>query len=147
MRTGFADLAIGRFKGATGPQRMTACSSCHASDGTFPPTDPQFVRFQATTLPFSKCYTASNGKLDCVTCHDPHKPLETSPAFYESKCLNCHGPKSGAAPDGFRRVSCPINATSDCLKCHMPRIEEVAPHTSFTDHHIRARRPGGEPSK
>ncbi len=123
---------------------MTACSSCHASDGTFPPTDPQFVRFQSTTLPFSKCYTASNGKLDCVTCHDPHRPVETSPAFYEAKCLSCHGTHPGGAADGFRRVACPVNASSDCLKCHMPRIEEVAPHTSFTDHHIRAHGDPGE---
>ena len=75
MDRGFGDLAIGRYKTATGPQRMTACSGCHASDGTFPPNDPQFIRFQSTTLPFSKCYTASGGKLDCVTCHDPHKTL------------------------------------------------------------------------
>ena len=141
MNSGFGDVAIGRLKGATAARKMSACSACHASDGTFPPTDPQFVRFQSTTLPWSKCFTDSGGKLDCVTCHDPHKPLETAPAFYEAKCLSCHGPKAGKEADSSRRVACPVNPSRECLSCHMPRVEEVAPHTGFTDHHIRARRP------
>lgn len=137
MNAGFPDLAIARFTDATGPERMTACSGCHASDGTFPPTDPQFIRFQSTTLPFSKCYVESKGKLDCVTCHNPHEKLETSTKFYENKCLDCHGPKTSKGVDPFRRVPCPVNAKADCLKCHMPTEPDVVAHTSFTDHHIR----------
>ena len=140
MNLGFPDPAIARFTEATGPQRMTACSGCHASDGTFPPTDPQFIRFQSTTLPFSKCYVEAKGKLDCVTCHNPHQKLETSANAYEAKCLNCHGPKTSKVEDVFHRVACPVNAKSDCLKCHMPTREDVVPHTSFTDHHIRVHR-------
>ncbi len=140
MERGFPDPAIARFTEVTGPQRMTACSGCHASDGTFPPTDPQFIRFQSTTLPFSKCYVESKGKLDCVTCHNPHEKLETSAKVYEAKCLDCHGPKPTKGEDGFRRVACPVNAQSDCLRCHMPTREDVVPHTSFTDHHIRVHR-------
>ena len=140
MNLGFRDPAIGRFSGATGPQRMTACHVCHASDGTFPPTDPQFIRFQSTTLPYSKCYVESKGKLDCMTCHDPHEKLETSAKVYEAKCLECHGPKTSKGEDTFRRVACPVNAKNDCLKCHMPTREDAVPHTSFTDHHIRVHR-------
>ena len=140
MKRGFDDLAIGRYKQATGPQRMTACAGCHASDGTFPPTDPQFVRFQSTTLPFSKCYTATSGKFDCMTCHDPHKTLESSAVAYENKCLDCHGTKAAKTEPTFRRVACPVNPSRDCLKCHMPTVENVVPHTSFTDHHIRVHR-------
>ena len=140
MERGFPDPAIARFTEATGPQRMTACSGCHASDGTFPPTDPQFIRFQSTTLPLGKCYVESKGKLDCVTCHNPHEKLETSAKVYEAKCLDCHGPKTSKVEDSFRRVACPVNAKSDCVKCHMPTREDVVPHTSFTDHHIRVHR-------
>ena len=140
VASGFAEVAIGRPKGATGPQRMKICAECHASDGTFPPTDPQYIRFQSSTLPNSKCFTESQGKLDCMTCHDPHKPMETSPKYYESKCLECHGASADEKPLGFRRVTCPVNASQDCLKCHMPTVPEVVPHTSFTDHQIRVHR-------
>ncbi len=140
VETGFAELAIGRPKGATGPQRMKICAECHASDGTFPPTDPQFIRFQSSTLPNSRCFTESQGKLDCVTCHDPHKKMEASPVYYEKKCLSCHTATTQAATETFRHVACPVNPRSDCLKCHMPTIPEVVTHTSFTDHHIRVHR-------
>ncbi len=132
MERGFGDPAIGRPKGANGPDRSASCAACHSSDGTFPPTDPQFIRFQSTTLPMSKCFTASGGKLDCVTCHDPHKKLETAASVYEKKCLECHA--AGKSPE---RVACPVEPSRDCLRCHMPKVEEVVSHTSFTDHQIR----------
>lgn len=140
IRSGFAEPAIGRPKGATGPQRMKICAECHASDGTFAPSHPQYIRFQSSTMPNSKCFTQSQGKLDCLTCHDPHKKMETSAAHYESKCLSCHGTKAEATAAEFRRVPCPVNPARDCLKCHMPTVDEVVPHTSFTDHHIRVHR-------
>ena len=139
VASGFAEPAIGRPKGATGAERLKICAECHASDGTFPPTDPQFVRFQSSTFPNSPCVIASKGQFDCMTCHDPHRDAETSPAFYERKCLECHAPDPHSPTTDFARVPCPVNPSRDCLSCHMPRIEEVVPHTSFTDHHIRIR--------
>ena len=58
--------------------------------------EPDSIRFQATTLTWSRCYAQSRGELDCVTCHDPHRDAETSASFYEVKCLDCHGPTAAS---------------------------------------------------
>src|SRR5262249_13251981 len=96
-------------------------------------SDPGAIRFQATTLTWSRCYTQSRDTLDCLTCHDPHRNAQTSPAFYESKCLDCHGPQ---AP-----TRCPVNPRRDCIGCHMPTIRGAVPHAMFTDHDIRIHHP------
>ena len=91
--------------------------------------------------------------MSCLTCHDPHRNSETSPAFYEAKCLKCHGstpvpghrsvepglPSLEAMRDVTKKVACPVNPSRDCVSCHMPKVQTSVPHTSFTDHYIRAR--------
>ena len=134
LAAGWPYAAIGRPKHATAEQRMSLCAPCHAADGSIPPDNPEFARFQSTTLPYSRCYTESPGKLDCTTCHDPHKNAETSVDFYTRKCLSCHDPM--AKP----QKPCPVEPLRDCTTCHMPRVGEGVSHTTFADHHIRARR-------
>jgi tetratricopeptide (TPR) repeat protein len=138
VEAGFPQLAIARPKLATPAQRMALCGQCHSADGDTPPSDPRFIRFQATTLCYSRCVTESGGRLDCVTCHDPHKNVETNTAHYEARCLSCHAVNS---------ARCPVNAKTGCLGCHMPRVENVMPFTSFTDHHIRVHRVEGAVNK
>ena len=78
-----------------------------------------------------------------MTCHDPHHDAETSAAYYEAKCLGCHAATADAhrpSPEDPRRVPCPVNPTSDCLRCHMPSVKGAVPHSAFTDHYIRVRR-------
>lgn len=145
---GFPDPAIARPKSAQPAQRLKLCGQCHSSDGIIPPSEPRFVRFQATTLPFSRCVTESGGKLDCVGCHDPHRGLETDHRYYEVRCLACHnGNGSGAStPSAEVRIEavaatpCPIDSKTGCIGCHMPKAKEVMPFTDFTDHHIRVHR-------
>ena len=150
MEAGFDQPAIARPRLASPAARMKLCAQCHGSDGVIPPADPRFIRFQAATLPYSRCVTESGARLDCVACHDPHKDLETSQAVYESRCLSCHGDKPAARKEGpavGHRVEavaasrCPVNPAGGCVSCHMPKVEDVMPFMSFTDHHIRARRP------
>ena len=129
VSTGFAEPAITFGKNSPPQARMAQCAECHASDGSIPPTDVQFIRFQASTLPLSKCFRESAGKLDCVTCHDPHRDLETRSEVYDAKCLVCHGTQG--------RPDCPVNPKADCVRCHMPRTDDVLPFTPFHDHHIR----------
>ncbi len=76
----------------------------------------------------SRCYTASGGRLHCVTCHDPHAALETKAAPYETKCLNCHGPG---------KTTCPVNPARGCVECHMPRVWRQPTHSFLSDHKIR----------
>ena len=147
VETGFPQLAIARPKIATSVERLALCATCHSADGSIPPTDPRFVRFQASTLTYSRCVTESGGKLDCVACHDPHRNVETSRSYYEVRCLACHGKNGGTPPlDKTVRVEsvaasfCKVNPKADCLACHMPKVENAMKFTTFTDHHIRIHR-------
>jgi tetratricopeptide (TPR) repeat protein len=80
----------------------------------------------------SRCFLESRGKLECATCHDPHRIPRGEEAIrhYSSVCLQCHTP---AHPSG-------VTATADCITCHMPkRRAQDAPHVIVTDHRIQRR--------
>ena len=148
MAVKFPDPAIARPKLATAAQVTKVCAACHDSDDPkVSDSDPRTIRFQALTMPRSRCYTESAGGLSCLTCHDPHKDAETDPAYYESRCLACHSsttadpPRHAALPPGRAKVPCPVNPARDCLKCHMPKTESKPHRASFTDHQIRVHRP------
>ena len=149
------DLAIARPALVSGASIVALCSQCHSPRDPkleIIPETPHSVRFQGRTLTWSRCYTESDGQLDCVTCHDPHRDAETSPAVYNARCLACHGTsqsqpsptaavprQSGPAP----RRSCPIQPAGNCITCHMPRVKTPMAHAEFTDHFIRVHRDGG----
>jgi hypothetical protein len=91
----------------------------------------------------SKCFTASAGKLDCVSCHDPHaKPgPANAAAFYRTRCLTCHETKGCTAPAADRAT-----AADSCVACHMPRDKSSnVPHTATTDHRVLRRPAGSNP--
>jgi len=148
----FSDMAIARPRVASNPQTLELCARCHSPRGvTVRRDDPASIRFQATTLTWSRCATQSQGALSCLSCHDPHRNAQTDPAYYVQKCLTCHaGPNSPpaghAAGDGARpielaasvvRKPCPVNPGDGCIDCHMPTRTNALPHTKFTDHFIR----------
>jgi formate-dependent nitrite reductase cytochrome c552 subunit len=149
---GFPDPAIARPKRATAEQVTRLCAECHGpSTRAIRPGDPNAVRFQGTTLTWSRCYQESRGGMSCVTCHDPHHDADRRPATYEAKCLACHPARtSPETPDGAnlpsptgqaRGAPCPVNPSGGCVTCHMPATRSALPHTTFTDHHIRPHRP------
>jgi tetratricopeptide (TPR) repeat protein len=147
-RLEFPDRAIGRFRrGSLGtrPQVMQACGECHGTIGRDLATgsDAAIVRFQSMTLSFSECFKQGQGMkngFDCLTCHSPHRDVETETRFYDSKCLDCHRASDKAENDmgkSEQARTCKTGATNDCVRCHMPKIPSVQPHTRFTDHQIR----------
>jgi tetratricopeptide (TPR) repeat protein len=151
MSTGFADAAIVNPGAGRGDQVVALCGGCHSPRSlTVTPADPLAPRFPATGLTWSRCFTESQGGMDCLTCHDPHRNAETSRAYYEQKCLECHSSTAGAAMQEGKSPGkassqprhCTINPASNCLECHMPVTRSPVPHTRFTDHHIRIRREG-----
>lgn len=115
------------------------------------PLGPQLCAYQASSLILSRCYVESRDRLSCVSCHDPHRDLETRAAVYESKCRKCHASSRSigqvqtkepgeVANVEIARTVCRINSQNGCLDCHMPRIKNAVPRTEFTDHQIRVRR-------
>jgi tetratricopeptide (TPR) repeat protein len=153
------DPAIARPTLTSGAPIVKLCAQCHSPRGkVVPRDDPMAVRFQGTTLTWSRCYTESGDALDCTTCHDPHRDASTLAASYEARCLECHArdasrpaPAGQAGPDrprsparatraGSSRTTCPVNPSNGCIGCHMPAVEGIVPHSRFTDHFIRVHR-------
>ncbi|MEX2139579.1 MAG: tetratricopeptide repeat protein [Pirellulales bacterium] len=99
----------------------------------------------------SGCYVGSNGKLGCISCHDPHRlPAESAKVeFYRQRCLECHGEADCELPLPTRRER---QADDSCYACHMPQAATQIRHAAATDHRIpRAadapeRRPAIEPT-
>lgn len=126
-----------------GVKAMTVCAQCHTGLSTANHSDPLpddlLVSSQVPALRHSECFIQSEEGVSCTDCHNPHAD---SPRIVETSvqtCLRCHSLKSaketmasGAPPHA---AICPINATSDCIQCHMPSIESNA--FRLTDHWIR----------
>ncbi|HUR82325.1 MAG TPA: tetratricopeptide repeat protein [Thermoanaerobaculia bacterium] len=85
---------------------------------------PRAERFEINHHPYrleqSRCFRESEGRLSCLTCHDPHRKDND----YRKACLSCH--------------QAPHRISEDCVSCHMPkrRPQDVV-HTVMTDHFIR----------
>ena len=75
-------------------------------------------------LALSACARASEGKLWCGSCHQPHGEK----VKVETVCRSCH---TAALPARHPQQT-------NCASCHMPQREAVdGGHTAFTDHRIR----------
>jgi hypothetical protein len=133
------------------PARLTPgdaddfCGACHRTWWDVKLMDApgvENVRFQPYRLQRSRCWNPDDPRATCVSCHDPHAPLETAAASYDAKCLACHVDQPGHATTAARPgPDCP-QATSNCSSCHMPKILLPQMHARFTDHRIRIARPG-----
>lgn len=80
----------------------------------------------------SECFLESEGRLTCITCHNPHDVPrgEEAVAHYRQRCVGCHAQLPGATH--------PKPGASDCAACHMPkRRTEDAVQVVMTDHFIQ----------
>jgi len=142
-----ASSSFDDWKSLSPIQSVDRCGECHRSPTAFKPEQIQpenraLTRFASVGLPLSRCFQfqktrqLSDGtarRLDCLTCHDPHRPMTTDPQHYNNVCRDCH-----SRPDS-QDSDCPKQIiTSDCVGCHMPKVRMNAP-VSFTDHWIRVR--------
>jgi hypothetical protein len=142
IKSGDVKEASMRKLGALTTEEMSDfCGQCHrtwskiAMDG---PHDLNNVRFQPYRLTNSKCYDAADARIRCVACHDPHREVEHNAAFYDAKCLACHG---ALAPRPAAAKVC-RTAAEKCVSCHMPKYEIPGSHNLFSDHWIRVVKAG-----
>jgi hypothetical protein len=108
------------------------CGGCHRTWSQIALNGPRGVlnvRFQPYRLANSKCYDATDSRIRCSACHNPHVPLETNVASYDTRCSACH---SAAG----HTKACSV-AKANCVTCHMPKIELPGAHKRFADHQIR----------
>lgn len=87
----------------------------------------------------SECWKGSQGKLGCISCHDPHeRPAESKRVeYYRAKCLSCHESKGCKVELAERKRQ---QADDSCIVCHMSKEgSSNIPHTAVTDHRILRR--------
>lgn len=127
-------VAMKKLSAMTTEEMSDFCGQCHrtwaqiAANG---PHNVNNVRFQPYRLANSKCYDASDLRIRCVACHNPHQEVIDSGFAYDRNCLACHAPGQKASA-----LKCPA-ANRNCVSCHMPKIELPGSHHLFTDHNIR----------
>jgi hypothetical protein len=134
-----AGAQLPRLASLSAEETAELCGRCHRTWSQIALNGPRGVnnvRFQPYRLLNSKCYDASDHRIRCTACHDPHGVLDTNLAGYDAKCTACHSAAQHAR-------LCPV-AKANCAGCHMPKIELPGAHARFTDHQIRIVR-GGDP--
>jgi Flp pilus assembly protein TadD len=96
---------------------------------------------QADRMMMSRCFTESGGKMECLTCHNPHVTSfrDDRPGdYFIAKCLGCHTRQECPAPAAKRQATKPV--ADDCVQCHMRKgVPDDQRHVLYTDHFIRAR--------
>ena len=83
----------------------------------------------------SRCFRASQGRLGCISCHDPHRLPKKGEqaAYFRQRCLECHESPGCSLPKETRLA----RSLDDCVRCHMPRSPSAdVAHGSITDHRI-----------
>lgn len=126
------------------------CGACHETwwdVKTEGDHGPSTARMPAYRLESSQCWlkTGGDARLTCMTCHDPHVPLQTNPLAYDARCLACHAIGGGTPPKNAAlqgaAASCPVG-TQRCTTCHMPKVFVPEMQDTFTDHRIRIAKQG-----
>jgi Tfp pilus assembly protein PilF len=148
-------------------RRLDVCEQCHVHtavsvtrDGfaafTFQPSErlrDQVAHFKqsgsidvvshADRLRQSRCFLASKdgpAPLECATCHNPHGP-PTAAAARNAPCRDCHADSTLRTRFAQSATLADHRASSDCVSCHMPKVQEQGvPHGTFTEHWIRRMR-------
>jgi tetratricopeptide (TPR) repeat protein len=101
---------------------------------------------QADRMILSRCYLESEGRLECLTCHNPHIPVYGKPVGeFRDNCRTCHDLEACAETDAARAATEPPD---NCVACHMRRAEaNDRRYALFTDHWIRRDAARTEPDR
>jgi hypothetical protein len=96
----------------------TLCKQCHGGEGISMRASGGYFR---THQPGKEMANTKHNALECVTCHDPHKPVlyDTTATAIRYKCENCHGANLASYTKGSPSMS---DSGVTCIDCHMPKI-------------------------
>lgn len=118
----------------TPAKAMAVCAQCHTGLSSVNHADPLpgdlLVSSQVPALRNSECFIQSGERVSCTDCHDPHKDSVEVADTSVKTCLRCH-----SFANAQHAAICPVNAVSECVKCHMPSIQSNS--FRLTDHWIR----------
>ncbi len=135
-RQGGRPLAMPFGPGRSLPgEEVRMCGRCHGGSGALGEGSTMVgspSEAHPLDLTHSACYRASEGRLSCTTCHDPHRSDGQDRARYERVCLDCHQ-RADRRPSV---ASCPVAARSGCVECHLPMVP-AGDHRFVSDHRIR----------
>ncbi len=96
------------------------------------------INHHAYRLQQSDCFRKSDGRMGCVSCHDPHVRRVGTGAvdWYRAKCLGCHEDLDRAHGQAADASLAGADARN-CANCHMPqrRSQDVV-EVTMTDHRI-----------
>ena len=104
----------------------------HFADGT-----GHKNRMQGNDFVESAMYTKG---VTCFSCHDVHGTGNPADLIKPAKqvCLTCHGPSSPNGPRGASIEAhthhAPGSAGSECVNCHMPKIEQTIADINVRSH-------------
>ena len=116
-------------------QRLGETNFYYFADGT-----AHKNRMQGNDFTQSQMYTHG---VTCFTCHDPHGSAYPAdlrrPA--QALCLGCHGPGSPNGPHVANLTEhthhAATSAGSECIACHMPKIEQTLADDFVRGHTFR----------
>ncbi len=151
-----------RFASLSHSQMVSMCLQCHMNGEVVSPhfrpgddifefrdptllVDPEKLDSSGRQLelvhdgvPYSVSRCVSEGKLTCITCHNPHGSDNPSqlrrPPEDDSLCSTCHG----AIAQDLRAHTHhdPKGTGSRCVNCHMPFLRVERGHGVVADHSI-----------
>jgi predicted CXXCH cytochrome family protein len=110
-------------------------SFTHFADGT-----AHKNRMQGNDFVQSLMYTRG---VTCFSCHDVHGTQNEAVLWKPAKaiCLDCHGPNTANGPHALSIEAHthhkPDSAGSECVACHMPKIEQTIADVDVRAHTFR----------
>lgn len=133
-----------RWSQLTPREVIHRCGECHRRAEELKPDKLdserlEIVRFAPVGLSQSRCFESQEEapshvggvRLDCLSCHNPHRPFPTDKSVYQQVCWSCHYDEQQAGPACASQPQ-----DSDCISCHMP-VVQTTPYLQFADHWIR----------